>query len=566
MSEEPPETPSDEAPLARRRLHTEAVERRGRWPGLVWAIPLAALLVVIYLGIQGIANHGVDVVVTFKTSGGARAGDTPVVYKGVTVGHVTNIQIAKNAQDVEMTLRLESRARSHLGEKTKFWLIGAEPSLTDLNSLKATLSGVSIGVSPSDGHPQRRFVGLDQPPVVPPDQAGTLYAVEGVYVGSTRVGSGVYYHGLQVGRVTRESIRDPQNARLVIFISAPFDKLVRPDTLFFNAAAANISLDAGHFSAILGPGSSVITGGIEFDTPATASGEAPSPPDALFRYYPDKAQAQEQPRGPQVRYRAVFRAASQRPVADAPVLLSGARIGHVSDSRVVLRSGETDPETTVELEIEPASLGLPTTGDVRASTDQALGGLLRGGDQLQMGQSPPLIGTATLVLEKGAGGRRLELAGSGDATLIPSAGSAGVDDLTTKVSTILDRVNAIPIEAIGSDVRQITGRLKTLVSSPQLTDSLQHLDSTLNQVDAMMAEVKPQVGPLVSKLNQTADQLNGAVAAANATLSGRGAQQDASLPDAIRQLNEAARSIRTLTDYLARHPEAVIRGRQKEDR
>ena len=236
------------------------------------------------------------------------------------------------------------------------------------------------------------------------------------------------------------------------------------------------------------------------------------------------------------------------------------------DSHVLLREGATEPETTVKLEIEPASLGLPSTGDVRASTDQALRGLLRGGYRLQMGQSPPLVGTATLVLQKGAGERRLALAGSGDATLIPTAGSAGVDELTTKVGTILDRVNAIPIEAIGSDVRQITGRLRTLVSSPQLSDSLQHLDSTLNQVDAMMAEVKPQVAPLVSKLNQAADQLNGAVAAANATLSGQGASQDASLPDAIRQLNEAARSIRTLTDYLARHPEAVIKGRQKEDR
>ena len=565
MSQEPSETPAEDAPLQRRRLHTEAVERRGRWPGVVWAIPLAALLVVAYLGVQALANRGVDVVVTFKTSGGARAGDTPVVYKGVTVGHVVNIRIAQNVNDVEMTLRLESRARSHLGRGTKFWLIGAEPSLTDLNSLKATLSGVSVGISPGEGGPQRHFVGLDQPPVVPPDQAGTLYAVEGVYVGSTRVGSGVYYHGLQVGRVTRESIRDPQNARLVIFVNAPYDKLVRPGTLFFNAAAANISLDAGHFSALLGPGSSVITGGIEFDTPETAAGEAQSPPDTLFHYYPDKSQAQEQPRGPQVRYQAVFRAAAQRPVAEAPVMLSGTRIGHVIDSRVVLQEGATAPETAVELEIEPASLGLPTTGDVRASTDQALRGLLRGGYRLQMGQSPPLVGTATLVLQKGAGERRLALAGSGDATLIPTAGSAGVDELTTKVGAILDRVNAIPIEAIGSDVRQITGRLRTLVSSPQLTDSLKHLDSTLNQVDAMMAEVKPQVAPLVSKLNQAADQLNGAVAAANATLSGQGASQDASLPDAIRQLNEAARSIRTLTDYLARHPEAVIKGRQNEE-
>ena len=557
------ETPAPSEPLARRRLHTEAVERRGRWPGVVWAIPLAALLVVAYLGVQAIANRGVEVVVTFKTSGGARAGDTPVIYKGVTVGHVVRIRIAEDVRDVEMTLRLERRARSHLREGTKFWLIGAEPSLIDINSLKATISGVSIGVSPGEGALQTHFVGLDQPPAVPPDTLGTAYVVRGGYVGSTREGSGIYYHGLQVGRVTRVHIEDPQTARLLIFVYAPYDKLVRADTLFFNASAANVTLAAGHFNAILGPGSSVITGGIEFDTPASAAGEPQSPPNAAFRYYPDKAQAQEQPHGPQVRYQALFKAAAQRPTEEAPVYLSGARVGRVISASVSLPPGATEPVTRVALELEPQSLGLSVDGDVRAATDRAVRDLLRGGYRLQMGQSPPLIGTATLVFQKSTGARTASLSGAGDQAEIPTAGSAGTEELTSKVNAILDKVNAVPIEAIGADVRQLTGRLNTLVSSPQLSDSLQRLDTTLRQVDAMMLEVKPQVGPLISKLNQAADQLNGAATAANATLSGQGAAQDSSLPDTLRQLNEAARSIRTLTDYLGRHPEAVLKGRRK---
>ena len=39
--------------------------------------------------------------------------------------------------------------------------------------------------------------------------------------------------------------------------------------------------------------------------------------------------------------------------------------------------------------------------------------------------------------------------------------------------------------------------------------------------------------------------------------------QDADLPSAIRQLTEAARSIRSLTDYLSRHPEALLRGKKE---
>ena len=557
MSDSPAE------PSRRDRLHTEAVERRGRWPGVVWAIPLAALLVVIYLGVQAIANRGVDVVVTFKSSGGARAGDTPVVYKGVTVGHVVGIQIAKNSDDVEMTLRLDPNTGPHLREGAKFWLIGAEPNLTDLSSLKAAVSGVSIGVSPGTGAPTRRFVGTVQPPAVPPDTPGTLYILEGGYIGSTRVGSGVYYHGLQVGRVTRMHVQDPQTLRMVIFVDAPYDKLVRADTLFFNANAANLQLNAGHVSASIGPGSSVITGGFEFDTPITANGEPPSPMQAVFHFYPSKAQAADQPRGPQIQYHAIFPAAAQRPEPEAPVMLSGLRIGRVLEAHLKLAMGAPEPTTEVTLEIEPQNLGLPIQGDMRANTDAALRGLIRGGYRLQLGQYPPVIGTATLVLQRVASARGGSFPGGADAEL-PTSRAGGVEEVTDKLNAILDKVNGVPIEAIGQDVRRITSHLGALISSPELTDSVHHLDGALTQVDQMVTETRPQIGPLIGKLNQVADELSGTAAAANSLLGGEGASQDAGLPDTIRQLNAAAQSIRSLSDYLGRHPESLIRGRPKQ--
>ncbi len=562
MSDTPTDPAPAAAPSAQTRLHTEARERRGRWPGMVWAIPLAALLVVGYLGVQALANRGVDVLVTFKTSGGARAGETPVIYRGVTVGHVVNIRIAANSRDVEMKLRLESRARSRMREGAKFWLIGAEPSLTDLASLKSVVSGVSIGVSPGDGAPQDHFTGLDQPPVVPPDQAGTLYVVEGAQLNSTRVGSGIYYHGALVGRVARVELSDPQKLRLVIFVNAPFDKLVHAGSLFFNANAADVQLSAGHLSANIGPGSSVITGGIEFDTPLAAASQPQSPANTVFGFFPNEFQAGDQPRGPQLTYRAIFHGAAQRPQVDAPVWLSGERVGRVLTSRITLPKGATTTTTEVTLEIEPQSLGLPIDGDVRASTDEALRGLIRGGYRMQMGQYPPLVGTATLIFAKSAAGP-----GGVPGVLpdIPTAGSTGVDELTSKLNVILDKVNAVPIEAIGGDVRQITSHVAQLVSSPELGDSLHKLDGTLTSVDQMTREVQPRVGPLVAKLNQTADQLQGVAANANAVLGGGpGAAQDANLPAAIGQVTEAARAIRSLADYLGRHPEAVIRGKSKE--
>ncbi len=553
---------SQDDETAPRRVHTQAVERRGRWPGVVWAIPIAALMVTAYLAFTALANRGVDVVVAFRTSGGAAAGNTPVVYKGVTVGRVVKIRIARNAHDVEMTLRLEHNVQEGLREGAKFWLIGAAPNLTDLSSLKAVVSGVSIGMSPGSGRPARRFSGLEEPPAVPPDSPGTLYRLEGSEIGSTRIGSGVYYHGLQVGRVTRLNITSPQSLRLVIFIDAPYDRLVRPQSLFFIARAADVTLTAGHLGASLGPGSSFITGGIEFDTPETAA-PAQSPPNALFHFWGDRVAAAQQTRGPQLPYRAVFPAAAQLPQPDAPVMLSGVRVGKVLSAQMRLPGQARETVTTVTFEIEPEALGLPLDGDVRRRTDAAVGRLIAGGYRVTLSQSPPLIGPAGLALEKENAPARAALT-PGDPPLLPTAAAAGFGDVATDADALLKKVNQIPITAIGQDVRRITSRLGALVSSPQVSDSLTHLDSTLRQADAMMHDVRPEVKPLVGKLRSAADEVSATAAAARGLLSGDGADQGAGVPEALRQLDAAARSVRTLADTLEQHPEAILRGRRKE--
>jgi ABC-type transporter Mla subunit MlaD len=122
----------------------------------------------------------------------------------------------------------------------------------------------------------------------------------------------------------------------------------------------------------------------------------------------------------------------------------------------------------------------------------------------------------------------------------------------------------VPIVEIGEDVRQITSHLSALVSSPEVKDSVVHLDSTLKGLDETVTEVKPKIGPMIDKLNGAADQLQALATSANALVSGDGSTQDASLPGTLRQVTDAARALRSLADYLGRHPEAVIRGKAND--
>jgi paraquat-inducible protein B len=139
-----------------------------------------------------------------------------------------------------------------------------------------------------------------------------------------------------------------------------------------------------------------------------------------------------------------------------------------------------------------------------------------------------------------------------------------MEDIAAQADQILAKVNHIPIEEIGQNLRQVSSRLSRLVSSPKMDESLSHLTATLAQIDRMLGEIEPQVGPLMTKLNEAAQQVSGTALAAHQMLGGEGGDEAGGLPETIRQLNEAARSIRTLTDYLDRHPEALIRGKRPE--
>ena len=284
----------------------------------------------------------------------------------------------------------------------------------------------------------------------------------------------------------------------------------------------------------------------------------------------------------------------------------GFQIGEVHDVQLMFDGRTGQPYTQALVAIYSAKLGAPDAMShdsdadaLRTETDGRVNALLAKGYRAHLIQSPPLIGGRAISFDPSKlGAAKLRPAGAGSAyPVIPSetsgsdrgpsgclpecgAGAAGagsaypvipsetsgsdLDDLTSQADQILKKVNQVPIAAIGEDVRQITGRLRALVASPVLNDSLNHLDSTLDQVDQIMSEVKPQIGPLIGRLNETADQLNGTVAAARGVLGGEGATQDASLPGAIQQLTEAARSIRSLSDYLGRHPEALIKGKVKD--
>ena len=560
MSDAPPDA---SAPLPTARAS------RPVWPGLVWAIPLAALLVVLFLAVHAFLNRGVTVVVSFDTAAGVKVGDTKVQYQGYEVGQVVKIGAAGDLghHRIDLTIRLDHRAEPILRTGTVFWLVGAKTSLSDLSSVKAAFSGPVIGVAPSfEGTPTRRFRGLSEEPAVLPGTPGTPFVLSAQQLGSIRARSSINYRGQEVGKVTAVALPPGGDAfRVDVFVFKPYDRLVRPGTVFWPSSALKLALGAGGISATAGDPASLLAGGLQMDTP-DGTPATPSPPGSHFTVFASREASQEGPPGPTAPYAMNFPGVGGDLAEGAPVTLLGFTVGEVI-SRALAYDPQTGlPFTRVLVKLQPERLRgravLPQAADaasLRVRADAAVTALLSRGYRAKLVQAPPLIGSRGVTLERVRGLGPAAL-GRGDPPLIPSV-SAG--DVSDQLSSILGKVDRIPIERIGQDVAAITTRLRAITASPKIDDSLTHLRNTLAQADRITTEVQPQVGPLVAKLRQAADEAAGASAAARGVLSGEGANPDASLPHAVQELSDAAASIRALADQLSRHPESLIRGRGK---
>ena len=172
---------------------------------------------------------------------------------------------------------------------------------------------------------------------------------------------------------------------------------------------------------------------------------------------------------------------------------------------------------------------------------------------------------------------------------IPTLPSA-MDELEGALQTVVKSLREAPLRDVVNQLAAAVKGINSLIDSPALKDTLTILHETLQNLRALTAKLDTQVTPLADSLRQTSEQAAGAFADVRKLLqddTGRVVRLAESIElaanqarDTLRQtqrvvsavdgkdletlvaeLSEAARSIRVLADYLERHPEALIRGK-----
>ena len=542
--------------------------RPSRWPGWIWAVPVAAVAIVGWLGIRDILRGGPEVTVRFSDAGGIKAGDTKVKYQNMEVGEVEEIKIEDDLQHVDLTLQFKSTMAGHLGKGTRYWVAGRDVSLSDLSSIKSIISGPYVAIDPRPGDTEDHAQGLDQAPVLKQKQPGRVFALHADELGSISRDTPVYYLDLKVGEVLSYAL--DQNGRgfdIQAFVSAPYDDLVRPDTRFWSAGPVHLSTTPSGPSLEFQSLPALVQGAIAFETPASGSEAKPSGDNATFKLYPDHDTATNDVEQGGVSYAVSFDGQANGVPAGAPVKLLETTVGTVRDSSVEFDadSGKLRTQATLVIAADKLHIvnGKPQAG-TRGAMDAMMSQLIGQGLRAELSRSAPMVGSPVVQLRFEPGAPQASLI-AGSPPAIPTGAGGNIQSIIAKAGDVMNKVDRLPLDQIAEEVHQVTQRMAKLSNSPELSRSLDNLDRSLDNVQSVTADARRQVRPILDDVRQAAVQAQHAVHAAQGVLGGNNAnanpaQADA-LPETLYELTRAARSLRELANYLDRHPESLIAGR-----
>lgn len=535
---------TDASPNMNNLPEAVAVKKSRKSLSLVWLVPMIALLIGGWLVVKGIMDKGPTITITFKSAEGLEANKTKLRYKDVEIGQITSVTLSPDLKQVIATAELVKDFKKHLLEDTTFWVVKARISGGSVSGLGTLLSGTYIGVGVGKASKaQHSFVGLEVPPVVQIDTPGREFALHSDDLGSLDVGSPVFFRRLQVGQVVSYELdKDGKGVALKVFVNAPYDKYVSRNTRFWNASGVDVTLDSSGFKVHTQSMVSVLLGGIAFATPVEHEAQAPAEANSQFSLFADQVAAMKNPETEIVKTVMIFNESVRGLAPGAALDFRGITVGEV-----VALSADVDPKTkqiviAVDANIYPERMRLRAR-NAGAINQKLLGGktdqrnpkeairlMVENGLRAQLNTGNLLTGQLFVALDFFPGAAKSTVDWSQSPFELPTI-TGNLHQLQASIASIIKKIDGIPLEKIGADLRQ------TLQSANSL---IKHLDT----------DVTPELTKVIGEARQS-------LLSADAPL-----QQDAR--QAMRELTRTAQAFRELADYLERHPEALLSGK-KED-
>ncbi|KNH04529.1 Paraquat-inducible protein B [Candidatus Burkholderia brachyanthoides] len=522
-------------------LPEPVIEPRSRWlPSLIWVIPFVAALIGVFLVVKTVSGRGPSVTISFVSAEGLEPGKTKVKYKDVDIGTVQGITLTKDHSRVLVDVRLIKEAADFAVKDTRFWVVRPRVAASGVSGLSTLLSGAYIGVDIGKSTEDRtHFVGLETPPAITGDQKGHTYTLHGESLGSLDIGSPVYYRRVQVGQVTAFSLdKDGTGVTMQVFVTAPYDQYVGTNSRWWHASGVDLRLDSSGFTLNTQSLATVILGGVAFQMPPNQESGPQAKDNTTFKLGSDQADAMRDPDGAPVRVVMNFNQSLRGLSVGAPVDFRGIVLGQVTGIGVRYDRTTHSLMMPVIIDLYPDRLGRRGAQGVTDETEEerknVLQILVKRGLRGQLRTGNLLTSQLYVTLDFFPKALAAKVNTEGDPLELPTVPNT-LDELQLQIADIARKLDKIPFDQISSN----------------LNDSLKNANALFGKMDK---EVLPEMRGTLEETKKTFGQ-------AQATLSSDSPIQS-DTRQAMQELTRTLQLLNALADYLERHPESLLRGKQ----
>ncbi len=496
----------------------------------IWIIPLVAALIGGWLVFKSAIKDNVFVEVSFESASGLEAGKTIVKLRNVKVGEVRDVKFSDDLSRVIVVMEFTGMSRERITDTARFWVVRPRIDISGVSGLDTLLSGAYIEIDPGEaGLVADKFTGFEEPQNYQLGNPGTSFLLRADNLGSLVRGSPIQFKGIDVGMVTRYALaEDHSHVQIEIFIRAPHDEYVRENTRFWNTSGFEIELGAKGLKLDTNSLTSIITGGITFSNSESENGRKAA---EKTKFKLNKTAI------PDIREALTYGAQMKLYFDDgvsglsvgAPVEYKGLRLGTVTEVSVESDKNKSDILTYATIEIEPERL--PTQNfNLELTKEERINevylyfkNMIKLGLRAQL-KSNLITGQSLITLDMFPEMEKNSAKYKDGIFILPTAPET-FSGLLDQVNKIIAKINAMPLNDIGNNLNDATKNTNSLIKS---------LDTaTIN----------------INRLMKSLDAAQGGMTGVQA-----GEMMD--------ELTRAARSIRSMADYLERHPESLLKGKK----
>ena len=555
--------------LAESRTLPQAATRRSRRISIIWIVPFVAVAIGGWLAWDTLSKEGPTIKISFEGGEGLQAGQSQLKYKDIVFGTVKSLTLSPDQTHVVVTVATTHEAGPLLTEGTMFWVVKPRLFAGNISGIETLLSGSYIGMLPAaePGKSQRDFVGLEDPPVLGAHVPGRTFLLKSKRIGAVSVGSPIFFRDLSVGEVLGWDIADmAEYVTIHAFVRAPYDSYVHDQTRFWNASGVSIKLGGTGVDVQMESLKALLLGGVAFETPVRDIHTAETPEDHVFPLFADRDTANAASYTRKIPAISYFSSSVSGLAPGAAVTVHGLKVGEVTNVRLTYDAAKDTVLAPVRYEIEPERV--VGVGQRVFNTDaESVQALLKGGLRASLQSASLITGQQNVALDFVTDAPTAEVSMDGPDYVVPATEGSGFAGLTASATELLNKVNTMPFDQIGKNLDGILKSVNDVTQTPQMKKALTELAGMIASAQNMVQNLNSGLSPAAKQLPEVTAGLQKTLANANKLVLsldngyGDNTKFNRDMERLLVQANDALRSIRALSDLLARHPEALIKGR-----